>query len=297
MLNALMGPLPEMNRHIYSAAMSADATGRTFDGKAALVTGGGSGIGLGCAIRLATDGAAVTICGRNEERLKAGVAAIGRDARYVVADVTEEGSLAAAVAAAREATGNLDVVVANAGATEALGPLPLVDTSAFERDLRLNVIGTFLTIKATAPALSQAGGGSIVGISSIAGALTHRIMAPYSASKAGMEMLIKNAADELGVYGIRVNAVRPGLVPTETSGPLADNDLIREDYLAQMPLNRLGLVEDIAGAVAFFAGPDSTWITGQLIGVDGGHTLRRGPDLSGLAGGLFDDALAAVMGA
>jgi NAD(P)-dependent dehydrogenase (short-subunit alcohol dehydrogenase family) len=285
-----------MINHIYSATMSADATGRTLEGKAALVTGGGSGIGLGCAVRLVADGAAVTICGRNEERLKTGVAAIGGGARYVVADVTEEGSLAAVVAAAREATGDLDVVVANAGATEALGPLPLVDTSAFERDLRLNVIGTFLTIKATAPALAQAGGGSIVGISSIAGALTHRIMAPYSASKAGMEMLIKNAADELGVYGIRVNAVRPGLVPTETSGPLADNDLIREDYLAQMPLNRLGLVEDIAGAVAFFAGPDSTWITGQCIGVDGGHTLRRGPDLSGLAGGLFDDALAAVMG-
>jgi NAD(P)-dependent dehydrogenase (short-subunit alcohol dehydrogenase family) len=285
-----------MNNHIYSADMSADATARRFDGKAALVTGGGSGIGLAIARRLADEGAAVTICGRNEDRLKSGIDAIGHGARYVVADITEEASVAAAVAAAREATGSLEVVVANAGATEALGPLPLIDTGAFERDLRLNIIGTFLTIKASAPALSQSGGGSIVAVSSIAGVLTHPIMAPYSASKAGMEMLVKNAADELGSYGIRVNAVRPGLVPTDTSDPLASNEHTRADYLAQMPLGRLGDVADIAGAVAFLAGPDSTWITGQLLGVDGGHSLRRGPDLSGLVGGLFDDALAAVMG-
>jgi NAD(P)-dependent dehydrogenase (short-subunit alcohol dehydrogenase family) len=288
-------PLPEMNSHIYSAAMSADATARRFEGKAALVTGGGSGIGLGCAQRLAAEGAAITICGRSEERLQQGVGAIGQGARYVVADITSEAEVGAAVAAAKEATGGLDVVVANAGATEALGPLPLVDAGAFERDLRLNILGTFLTIKHSAPALAAAGGGAIVAVSSIAGVLTHRLMAPYSASKAGMEMLVKNAADELGAYGIRVNAIRPGLVPTDTSSPLASNDATREDYLAQMPLGRLGDVEDIAGAVAFLAGPDSTWITGQCIGVDGGHSLRRGPDLGGLVGGLFDQMLAGVM--
>lgn len=284
-----------MNRDIYNADMSNGATGRALEGKAAIVTGGGSGIGLGCAKRLVAEGAAVTICGRSADRLKAGAAAIDGDVRCVVADITDEAAIAAAVASASETTGSLDVVVANAGATEALGPLPLIDAGAFERDLRLNVIGTFLTIKAAAPALSAAGGGSIIAISSIAGVLTHRIMAPYSASKAGMEMLVRNAADELGAYGIRVNAVRPGLVPTDTSDPLATNDITRADYLAQMPLNRLGDVEDIAGAVAFLAGPDSTWITGQCIGVDGGHSLRRGPDLSGLVAGLFDDALSSLM--
>lgn len=276
--------------------MTEGATEGPLAGKAALVTGGGSGIGLGCAQRLARDGATVTICGRNEERLQRALETLGGSARYVVADVTNEADLVAAVASASEPTGSLDVVVANAGATEALGPLPLVDAGAFERDLRLNVIGTFLTIKASAPALAQAGGGSIIAMSSIAGVLTHRIMAPYSASKAGLEMLVKNAADELGAYKIRVNALRPGLVPTETSDPLASNDATREDYLAQMPLGRLGEVEDIAGAVAFLAGPDSTWITGQCIGVDGGHSLRRGPDLSGLVGGIFDEMLAGIMG-
>jgi NAD(P)-dependent dehydrogenase (short-subunit alcohol dehydrogenase family) len=285
-----------MNVSRYTPAMSTDATGQPLAGKAALVTGGGSGIGLGIARRLVADGAAVTICARNEDRLKAAVDTLGGDTRYVVADITDEASVAAAVAAASETTGALDVVVANAGATEALGPLPLIDVGAFERDLRLNVLGTFLTIKHSAPALAKAGGGSIVAISSIAGALTHRLMAPYSASKSGMEMLVRNAADELGRYRIRVNAIRPGLVPTETSDPLASNEITRTDYLAQMPLGRLGDVDDIAGAVAFLAGPDSTWITGQCLAVDGGHTLRRGPDLTGLAGGIFEDMLAGVMG-
>ena len=114
-------------------------------------------------------------------------------------------------------------------------------------------------------------------VSSIAGHLTHRQLGAYAVAKAGVEMLVRNAADELGGYGIRVNAVRPGLAPTDTSGPLNDHDGTRRDYLAQMPLGRTGTVEDVAALVAFLAGPDSTWITGQLIGVDGGHSLRRGP--------------------
>jgi NAD(P)-dependent dehydrogenase (short-subunit alcohol dehydrogenase family) len=238
----------------------------------------------------------VTICGRTESRLQAAVAELGGSATYVVADVTDEAAVAQAVASAVDHAGSLGVVVANAGATEAFGPLALMDAGAFERDLRLNITGTFLTIKHAAPALARSGGGSIVAISSIAGVLTHRLMGPYATSKAGLEMLVRGAADELGAYGIRVNAVRPGLVPTGASDPLASNDATRTDYLAQMPLGRLGTVEDVAGAVAFLAGPESTWVTGQCLGVDGGHSLRRGPDLGGLVGSAYDGALAEVLG-
>ena len=263
----------------------------TLDGMAAFVTGGGSGIGLACAQRLVDDGAVVTICGRTEQRLADAAASIGDRCHYVVADIADEAAVGAAAENAAAALCRLDVVVANAGGTAALGPLALVDRAAFENDLSVNVTGTFLTIKATAPFVARSGGGAVVAVSSIAGALTHPLMAPYSVAKAAIDMLVRNAADELGPFGVRVNGVRPGLVPTGASDPLVTHDPTREDYLAQMPLGRLGTVDDIAAAVRFLAGPESSWITGQILNVDGGHTLRRGPNLDQLLGIHFADAL------
>lgn len=260
----------------------------------ALITGGGSGIGLACARRLAADGVRVTICGRTRERLDAALEHLPEGSRAVVADVTDPDSLAAAVEAASGEHG-LDVLVANAGGTAAVGPLVLTEPEAFERDLALNVTGTFLTLRAAAPALVRAGG-AFVAVSSVAAVLTHRLMAPYSTAKAGLDMLLRNAADELGRFGVRVNGVRPGLVPTDASDPLAAHEPTRQDYLAQMPLGRVGRVEDIAGAVAFLAGPDAAWITGQVLSVDGGHHLRRGPDLDALVGTRAERGLRRFLG-
>ncbi|HEV3353831.1 MAG TPA: glucose 1-dehydrogenase [Acidimicrobiales bacterium] len=269
-----------------------------LDGMAALVTGGGSGIGLACAQRLANDGALVTICGRTEQRLADAVAAIGDQARYVVADIADEAAVTKAAKEAAEPLGGLHIVVANAGGTQAIGPLALIDKAAFEDDLSVNVTGTFLTIKAAVPFLAAPGqgGGSIVAVSSIAAALTHPLMAPYSVAKAALDMLVRNAADELGAFGIRVNGVRPGLVPTGASDPLVSHEPTRDDYLAQMPLGRLGTVDDVAAAVRFLAGPESSWITGEMLNVDGGHTLRRGPNLDALVGVHFAEALEARLG-
>lgn len=265
-------------------------------GMHALVTGGGTGIGFGCARRLAANGATVTICGRRRDVLDAAVASIGGSSRAVTADVTSEDDVAAAVAAACSDDGGLDIVVANAGGAATAGPLVLVDREGWEQTLTLNITGTWSVIRHAAPAMPRSGGGSIIGLSSIAGHLTHRHLGAYAVAKAGIEMLVRNAADELGTYGIRVNGVRPGLVPTDASGALNDDEHTRLDYLAQMPLGRTGTVEDVAALVAFLAGPESTWITGQLIGVDGGHSLRRGPDLGGLFDGVFGDALTSLMG-
>ncbi|MET0460244.1 MAG: SDR family oxidoreductase [Ilumatobacteraceae bacterium] len=265
-------------------------------GMHALVTGGGTGIGLGCARRLTADGATVTICGRRRDVLDDAVAASGGPARSVTADVTSEDDVAAAVAAASRDDGGLDIVVANAGGAASAGPLVLVDRDGWEQTLTLNVTGTWSLIRHAAPAMARSGGGSIIALSSIAGHLTHRQLGAYAVAKAGVEMLVRNAADELGAYGIRVNGVRPGLVPTDASGPLNDDAATRQDYVDQMPLGRTGTVEDVAALVSFLAGPGSTWITGQLIGVDGGHSLRRGPDLSGLFDPLFADALTTLMG-
>ena len=251
-------------------------------GLSALVTGGGSGIGLGAASRLAADGAHVTICGRTEDRLREasehlrGVAASGAEVRYVVADVTKEDDVARAVAAAAEITGGLDVLFACACGSLHLGPIVLSDVDSFRATIDLT--GTFLAIKHAAPVMARTGGGSIIGMSSIAGVSTHKYMSAYCVGKAGIEMLVKVAADELGGSGIRVNAVQPGLVDTELVGFITEGGDLLADYLEQMPISRVGTVDDIAAAVRFLAGPESTWITGQMLGIDGGHQLRRGPN-------------------
>jgi NAD(P)-dependent dehydrogenase (short-subunit alcohol dehydrogenase family) len=256
----------------------------SIEGRAALVTGGGSGIGLGTAKRLAADGASVMICGRTEERLRAAtselreVAAPGVVVGYVVADVTKEDDVARAVQAASETTGTLDIHLACAGGSLHLGPIVLSDVEAFRATLDLNITGTFLAIKHAAPVMARGNGGSIIGMSSIAGVATHKYMSAYCVGKAGIEMLVKVAADELGGSGIRVNAVQPGLVDTELVGFITEGGELLDDYLAQMPISRVGTVDDIAAAVRYLAGPESSWVTGQMIGVDGGHQLRRGPN-------------------
>ncbi len=256
--------------------------GDALQGRAALVTGGGSGIGLACAQHLLRDGAHVTIAGRGEDRLRSAKEALAQDigdpsrVHYVVCDITNEDAVAAAVQTAAAPLGALHIAVANAGS--GMGGSILSTTLEMWRfTLDVNLTGTFLTVKHAGLAMRKAGEGSIVAISSIAGVITHRLMAPYCASKAGLEMFIKVAADELGGFGIRANAVRPGLVETELATPLLDDPVVRDDYHDQMPLSRIGTPDDIGAAVRWLAGPESSWVTGQCLAIDGGHTLRRGP--------------------
>jgi NAD(P)-dependent dehydrogenase (short-subunit alcohol dehydrogenase family) len=262
---------------------------KALEGTAALVTGGGSGIGLACAARLAADGAAVTICGRTEERLRKAAERIGHGTAYAVADVTDDEQVAAAVAAAAE-RGPLRAVVASAGGSTSIGPIGMLDLDAWRATLELNATGTLLTIRHASRVMASAGGGAIVAISSIAASNTHRWFGAYGVSKAAVDHLVRLAADELGGAGIRVNGIRPGLVRTELVAGIADTGPILEDYLACMPVSRIGEPEDIAEAARFLAGPESSWITGQLLNVDGGHHLRRGPDYSAMFEPMFGAA-------
>ena len=267
-----------------------------LDGQGALVTGGGSGIGLAAAKRLAADGAVVTICGRSKERLDAAVEELGgaTNVHAVTADVTVEEDVANAVAAAA-AVAPLRIAVANAGGSSHMGPLVAAGLDEFRATVEVNVVGTFLTIKHAAPHLVRNGGGSIVAVSSIAAVVSHPYLGAYSVGKAGIDMLTKVAADELGRSNVRVNAVRPGLVDTElVAGIFATPDVLNS-YLTQTPLGRAGDPDEIAELIRFLAGPESAWITGQAISIDGGHSLRRGPDYTPFAEPVYGaDALRGI---
>ena len=189
---------------------------RRFSGHGALVTGGGSGLGLACAKRLFDEGAFVTLCGRDEARLKEGAALLGDGVNTVTCDVSDEDSVAHAVETARNNAGRLDHAVVNAGSGGA-GPVLTTDKGNWDAVIATNLTGSMLTIKHAGRAIAETGGGSIVAISSIAGILSHRFMVAYNASKAGLEMLVRTAADEMGVINVRVNAVRPGIVPTDAT--------------------------------------------------------------------------------
>jgi NAD(P)-dependent dehydrogenase (short-subunit alcohol dehydrogenase family) len=235
-----------------------------------LVTGGGSGIGLGCAEALIAAGATVTIGGRTEARLADAAEKTG--AHYVVVDVTDEAQVASAVAAATARTGRLDGVIASAGGSETIGPITQIDVDAFRRTVDLNVTGTFLTLKHAGRVMAAQGGGSFVGISSIASTRTHRWFGAYGIGKAGIDHLCRLGADELGASGVRVNSIQPGLVDTEMVAMLTAEGPVLDDYLDCMPISRVGTVRDIAAMAAFLLGDDASWVTGQNLAVDGGWT-------------------------
>lgn len=255
-----------------------------LEGKAILVTGGGTGIGAACASALAADGALVTICGRRGEVLEAAAERIAQNAgcgggvQTVVTDVTQEESVASAVASALEPTGHLDGCVANAGGGGGMGPYQVLDTAEFLRVLHLNVLGTMLCVKHTVPHMVSAGGGSFVGMSSIAGHVPHPYFGAYCVGKAGIEEMMRNCANEFGSVRIRFNAIRPGFIATEIMEGIPRDSATYESYIRNTPMGDVGQPEDIGQLARFLLGPDSRWITGTCINVDGGHHLRAGPD-------------------
>lgn len=255
-----------------------------LDGLSVLITGGGSGIGAACAARLVADGAAVTICGRTEAKLEAAANSIeanashGGQVQWIAGDVTDEDDVRRIVARASEPTGALDGCIANAGGGGGMRPYHLQDTNEFLRVLHLNVLGTMLCVKHATPRMVEAGGGSFIGMSSIAGHLTHPYFGAYCVGKAGIEEMMKNAADEFGARRIRFNSIRPGFIATELMQGIPRDGATYDSYIRNTPMEDVGRPEDVAHLARFLIGQESRWITGVAINVDGGHALRRGPD-------------------
>ncbi|MGB3485473.1 MAG: SDR family oxidoreductase [Mycobacterium sp.] len=266
-----------------------------------LVTGGGSGIGKGVAAALVASGADVVIVGRNADRLAAAtdeITAAGGPGsiRHEAADVTNEDDVSRAVEVATAWHGRLHGVVHSAGGSHTIGPITQLDSALWRSTVDLNVNGTMYVLKHAAREMVRGGGGSFVGISSIAASNTHRWFGAYGPAKSALDALLQLAADELGPSWVRVNGIRPGLTRTEMVEPIMSSPEVSADYQACTPLPRVGEVADIANLALFLLSDAGEYITGQLINVDGGHGLRRGPDMSGLLAPVFGaDGLRGVM--
>ncbi len=265
-----------------------------LEGRHALVTGGGTGIGLACAEAVVGAGGRVTIAGRRTDVLQAAAESLGSAADWVQCDISETPSVDAAVATVVERHGELDLAV-NSAYGAMVGSFLETPADLFAMTTNSTLNGTYRSMQAEARTMRAAGKGSIVNISSVAAARSGRWESAYSASKAGVDMLTRVAADEWGQYGIRVNSVLPGLIRTDTASPLTEDAATREGFIRQTPLARLGEPHEIAAFVAFLLSDDAAYVTGQCICVDGGLSLRGLPEpehgrmLRGLIPDFFAD--------
>jgi NAD(P)-dependent dehydrogenase (short-subunit alcohol dehydrogenase family) len=255
-------------------------TERPLEGLRALIVGGSSGIGLATAQLLASDGATVTLAARDEARL-AGAAATFEPWQRVLTVSTDAMSTPdteRAVEVASEGD-RLDIAVTVPGGGSMM-PVLSYEPDTFSAEVDRNVRPVFLLLKYAGGAMTA--GGSIVAVSSTAAVFSTRYLASYSTGKAAMDQLVKVAADELGEVGIRVNSVRPGLTRTAGTAGMFSSEDIRRRFLDGQAIPRHGEPPDIAAAIRYLAGPESSWVTGQHLTVDGGHTLRAFPDLGDL---------------
>ena len=254
-----------------------------LSGKSVVVTGAGSGIGRGIVACMARAGANVVLAGRRREPLEE-MAAQARDlgARTAVisCDITKAGDIARLVDGSLDAFSGIDVWVNNAGSANSsdVGPLLDLNESQWDAVVDLNLKWTFFAAQAAARTMVETGG-SIVNISSRSGSQPCPMTGQYGAAKAGIENLTATMAVEWGHLGIRVNAVAPGLVPTEDSlapgGTLSRPSRIARQ-IESVPLRRLGLVEDIGAACVYFASDEASWVTGQTLQVTGGSRIPVG---------------------
>ena len=248
-----------------------------FSGKVVVVTGGGSGLGKGIALRFAEAGAAVVVSylssAESAEGLAAQISAFGGQIVIMQADVTKKTEVNALIEKAADMFGRLDILVNNAGIYP-LSPVIDMDEAEWDKVVDVNLRSTFLCTQAAArQMISQGKGGAVVNIASIEAINPAPLHSHYNAAKGGVLMYTKAAANELGPYGIRVNAVSPGLIWREGLDQDWPEGVAR--YQKAAPLQRLGMPDDIADACLFLASHGARWITGVNLVVDGGVLTKQ----------------------
>jgi len=245
--------------------------------KVAIVTGATRGIGRAIAVRFGQEGACVAIVGRDQNKGHETVhlvEAAGSEAIFVPADVSDSIQVQAMVDAVVEHWGHIDILVNNAAICPFVGFLEMPE-SVWEQVLDVNLKGYFLCSQAVARVMVEQGiKGRIIAVSSISSEFGGSQQAHYCASKAGINLLIKSMAISLGPYGITCNAVLPGTVETDINRDSLSCPDVRQYWCRRAPLGRVGMPEDIAGPVLFFASDDSAWCTGSMLVVDGGTSVN-----------------------
>jgi NAD(P)-dependent dehydrogenase (short-subunit alcohol dehydrogenase family) len=244
------------------------------NGRTAIVIGAASGIGLATARALAAEGDRVTLADRNVDGAREHAAELGDPHTAAHVEVTDEAS----VQALFQQTGPLDVVVNCAGFSN-VGMIVDMAVEDFRTVIDVCLNGAFIVAKHTGRALRE--GGVLVSISSLNARQPAAGMSAYCAAKAGLSMLTQVAALELGPRGIRVNAVAPGFVHTPLTAPAAAIPGVVEEYVENTALGRAGTPEDIAEAVLFLCSPKSSWLTGEVLDLNGGAHMKRYPDVMG----------------
>lgn len=246
----------------------------SFTGKTAVVTGGSRGLGRAVCLELAAGGANVVLCyAGNEAAAQETVSAceaLGARALAVRCNVAEAGEVKALMDAAVQAFGRIDILVNNAGVTRD-GLLMMMKEDDFDAVIDANLKGTFLCMKAVARQMVKQRYGRIVNLSSVVGLRGNAGQVNYAASKAGVIGMTKSLAKELAGRNITVNAVAPGFIATDMTAAMPE--AAKTAALAAIPMGRMGAPEDVAKAVAFLAGEDAAYITGQVLAVDGGMAM------------------------
>ena len=249
-----------------------------LDGKVALVTGAGRGIGAGIALGFAEAGADVVCAARTRSEIDAVASrarALGRRALALPCDVMERTQLEALIARAMSEFGRIDILVNNAGGSP-WKPFLRTSEREFEDSFRFNVTSAFLLARFAVPHMLAAGGGAIVNISSAMGRITDRGFTAYGTAKAGLSHLTRLLATELAPR-VRVNAISVGAVETSALAPFLKAEVMREKMDAMTPMRRVGSPEDIAAAALWLASDAGGWVTGKVVEVDGGTETTNFP--------------------